>query len=97
MLELGDGTRKVTSNHSLAQTYTKSNSKWLVHSLSTFGVKTSHKKIRIHKIHHGSDSGEATTFLLILYFVPSYGTSTQMSLSQDFQVGVPKFPQLGLP
>jgi hypothetical protein len=32
-----------------------------------------------HKIHHGSDLGEATTFPLIIYFMLGHGTSTQMS------------------
>jgi hypothetical protein len=34
---------------------------------------------RTHKTHHGPDLGEATTFPLIVYFVPSHETSTQMS------------------
>jgi len=33
-----------------------------MHSLSTFGAKTSHMQTRIHKIHHGPNLGEATTF-----------------------------------
>jgi hypothetical protein len=32
-----------------------------------------------HKTHHDLDLGEATTFPLIIYFVPGHGTSTQMS------------------
>ncbi len=35
---------------------------------------------------------------LIVFSMPSHGTNTQTSfLSQDSQVGVPKFPKLGLP
>ncbi len=47
-----------------------------MNSWSTFGVKKSHGQIRthkihkIHKIHHGLDLGEATTFPLIVYYVP---------------------------
>jgi len=37
------------------------------------------KQTQIHKTHHGLDLGEAITFPLIVYFVPGYGTSTQMS------------------
>jgi hypothetical protein len=62
----------------------------------------SHGQIRTHKTHHSPNLGEATTFPLIIYFVPGHGTSTQMSfclpnviLSWDSQVKVPKFPQLG--
>jgi hypothetical protein len=38
---------------------------------------------RIHKTHHDSDLGEATTFPLIVYFVLNHMTNTQMSLSRD--------------
>jgi hypothetical protein len=34
---------------------------------------------RTHKIHHGLDLGEATTFPLIVFYVLGHGTSTQMS------------------
>jgi hypothetical protein len=39
-----------------------------------------------HKTHHGSNLGEATTFPLILYFVPIHEINTQMS----FCPGTPK-------
>jgi len=38
-----------------------------------------HKQIQIHKIHHGLNLGEATTFPLLVYYVPAHGTNTQMS------------------
>jgi hypothetical protein len=34
----------------------------------------SHEQTRIHKIHHNSDLGGATTFPLIILFVPSHST-----------------------
>jgi len=40
----------------------------------------------IHKIHHGPDLGEATTFPLIVFFVPGHKIDTQMS----FCFGTPK-------
>jgi len=48
-------------------------------SSSTFTTKTNHEQTRIHKTQHGSDLGEATTFPLIVYFVPNHRISTQMS------------------
>jgi hypothetical protein len=61
-----------------------------MHNWSTFGAKTNHKQIRIHKIHHGPDLGEATTFPLIVYSLRGHGTSTQMSFC-------PKIPKVGTP
>jgi hypothetical protein len=40
-----------------------------MHSLSTFGAKT----------HHGPDLGEATTFPLIVYYVPFHEAHIQMT------------------
>jgi hypothetical protein len=31
------------------------------------------------KIHHGLDLGEATTFLLIVFFMPGHGANIEMS------------------
>ncbi len=65
-----------------------------MHNWSIFGAKTSHEQIRTHKTHHGMDLGEATTFPLIVYFMPGHRTNIQMA--QDSQVGIPKFSKLGL-
>ncbi len=46
-----------------------------MHSLSTFGVMTSHGQIQIHKIHHNLNLGEATTFPFIVYSVVGHGTN----------------------
>jgi len=68
-----------------------------MHSWNTFGARTNHMQTRIHKTHHNPDLEEAITFPLIIVFVPGHGASTKMSfLSQDSQVGVSKFPKLGL-
>jgi len=45
-----------------------------------------HEQIQIHKTHHSLDLKEATTFPLIVYYVPGHGTNTQMS----FCPGTPK-------
>jgi hypothetical protein len=68
-----------------------------MHSCSTFGARTSHGQTWIHTTHHGPDLGEASTFPIIVYYVPLYEAHIQMAfLSYDSQVGVPKFPKLGL-
>jgi len=46
-----------------------------------------HGQTRTHKTHHGPNLGEAITFPLIVYFVPSHETSTQMSIC----LGTPKW------
>jgi hypothetical protein len=65
----------IIHSHELAQNRIS----WLVHSWSTFGAKMSHGQIRIHKIHHSPDLGEATTFPLIVYFVPLHEAHIQMA------------------
>jgi hypothetical protein len=52
---------------------------WPKWGCDTFGATTSHGQTRIHKIHHGPDLGETTTFPLIVYFVPLHETHSQMA------------------
>jgi hypothetical protein len=70
---------RMTSTYSLTWTYTKSTTSWLVHCWSTFGVRTHHGQIRTHKTHQGSDLREATTFPLIVYFVPLHEADIQIA------------------
>jgi hypothetical protein len=58
-----------------------------MHSLSTFGARANHGQIQIHKIHHGLDMANATTFPLIVYYVLGHRTGTQMA----FFLGTPKW------
>jgi hypothetical protein len=51
----------------------------LVHSLNTFGARTSRRQTWTHKTHHSPDLGEATTFPLIVYFVPLHEAHIQMA------------------
>ncbi len=98
MLELWDGTRKSDKHQILTWTYTKPNTRWLVHNWKTFGVRMSHRQIRIHKTHHCLNLWEATTFPLIVYFMSGNGTSTQISFCLGTpKFGVSKFPQIRLP
>jgi hypothetical protein len=55
-----------------------------MHSWSTFGAKTNHEQTWTHKTHHGSDLREATTFPLIVYFVPFHEAHIQSWNSRDF-------------
>jgi len=67
-------------------------------SWSIFVAQTSHGQTQTHKIHHGPNLGEATTFPLIVYYVLGHGTSTQMSFCFETpKLGVLKFLKLGLP
>jgi hypothetical protein len=67
---------------------------------STFGARTSHRQTRTHKIHkthHGPDLKEAITFPPIIFSVLGHGAYTQMSFcSRTLNLGVPRFPKLGL-
>jgi hypothetical protein len=73
----------------------KPNTSWLVHSWSTFGARTSHGQTRTHKTHHNLNLGEATTFPLILFSMPSHGASTQMSFAPKLPSWSPKIPKIG--
>jgi hypothetical protein len=75
----GMRTRKSDKHHLLTWTYTNQTISWLVHNLNIFGAWMSHEQTQTHKTHHSLDLGEATTFPLIVYFVPCHGTSTQMA------------------
>jgi hypothetical protein len=44
---------------------------------------TSHGQIRIHKTHHGSNLGEATTFPFILYSMPLHEAHIQMAFCPE--------------
>jgi len=51
-----------------------------------------------HKIHHGPNSGEATTFPLIIFSATLHGGYIQMAVfSWDSQVGVSKLSRVGVP
>jgi hypothetical protein len=50
-----------------------------MHNLGTSSVKKNHKQTRTYKTHHGLDLGEATTFPLIVYFVPLHEAHIQMA------------------
>ncbi len=86
MLELWDGTRKSDKHQLLTRACTKPNTKWLVHSWNIFSVKTHHEQTQTH---HGSNLGEATTFPLIVYYMPLHKTHIQMA----FCPRTPKTPK----
>jgi hypothetical protein len=67
-------------------------------SCSIFGARMSHEQTWIHKIQHGLDLGEATTFPLILFSRPNHQAYTQMSFCPETpKLRVSKFSKLGLP
>ncbi len=66
--------------------------------MHALGVRTSHGLTRTHFTHHGPDSGEATTFPLIVFSAgPRRGYIQNDFFPRDSQVGVPKLSRFGLP
>ncbi len=89
-------TKKNNKHQLLTRTCTNQTISWLVHNLSAFGAWMNRGQTWTHKIHHNLDLGEATTFPLIIYSMPSHGTNTQMS----FCPRTPKcfkIPKVGTP
>jgi hypothetical protein len=77
------------------QTCTNQTISWLMCSCSTFGGRTNHGHTHAHKIHHGPNLGEATTFPLLIFYVFDHGAYTQnVILSPDTQVGSPKILEI---
>jgi len=76
---LGWGLGRLTSKSITHTDLHKLNNKLVNAQLEHFSARTSHGQTRTHKIHHDTDLGESTTFLLIIYYVPGHETSTQMS------------------
>jgi hypothetical protein len=83
---------RMTSTYSLIRICTNQTTHWLVHSLSTFGARTSHEQLRTHKTHHALDLGEATTFPLIVFSTTLHGGHIQMA----FCLGSPEIPTTGI-
>ncbi len=68
-----------------------------MHSWSIFSARTNHGQTQIHKTHHGPNLREATTFPLIIFFMPCFKACTQMSFCPETtKLGVLKFLKLGL-
>jgi hypothetical protein len=91
------GTRKSDKHQLLTRTCTNQTTSWLVHNLSTFGVRTNHRQIRAHKTHHRLDLREATTFPLIVYSVAGHGTNIQMAFFSRLPNGSPEIPKVRTP
>jgi len=69
-----------------------------MHSSNTFSAQTNHGHTRTHKIHHGPNLEETTTFYLIVLFMINHKGYIQMSFfHQDPQVGNPKIIKIGIP
>ncbi len=91
MLKLWDGIRKSDKQFSYSFEFASNQPTcWLVLCWNTFGARTSHGRLRTHKIHHGPNSREATTFPHILYSTPLREGYIQMA----FCLRTPKVPKL---
>ncbi len=73
---------------------------WIHHGIwrcVIFGARTRHGQTWIYKTHHGPNLGEATTFPLLVFFVPGHGANDQMSFCPKTpKLGITKFSKLGL-
>jgi hypothetical protein len=77
----------MTSETTIYTNQTNQTTIWLVCNWSTFGARMSHKHTWTHKIHHGSNLGEATIFSLVVFSVINQGGYIQMS----FCLGLPSW------
>jgi hypothetical protein len=89
MLELRNGTMKIDKSITHTDLH-KPNNKFV--QLEHFGARTSHKHTQTDKTHHGLDLQETTTFPLIVYYVSSHGSNTQMSFCPKTEI-----PTFGTP
>jgi hypothetical protein len=69
----GWGLKKVTSGSIF---HTNQTTSWLVLRWSTFGAQMNHGHTWTHKIHHGPNLGEATTFPLLVFSMHGHGACT---------------------
>ncbi len=86
------GLRRLTRNSITHTELHKPNNKLISAQLQHFGARTSHGQTWIHKIHHGSDLGETTTFSFIVYYVLGHRTNTQMSFVSGIPSGSLRIP-----
>jgi len=74
----------------------KTNTRWLVHNWSTFGARTSHGQTQTHKTHHSPNLGEATTFPLIVYFVPLHEATSKWLFVSRLPSGSLEIAKIGI-
>jgi hypothetical protein len=64
---LGWGLEQMTKGQLFTRIYKNQTTSWLLCSWSTFGAWMNHGPTQTHKIHHGPNLGETTTFPLIVF------------------------------
>jgi hypothetical protein len=79
VLEIRDGTRKNWQAWITHTNVHKTNTRWLVHSWSTFGVKMSHGQLGFTRLTMARTWGKPPPSPLIVYFVPFHGGHIQMA------------------
>ncbi len=97
MLELRDETRKIWQALFTHTGLHKTNTKWLVHSWNTFGVRTSYGQLGHTRLTTARTWGKPPPSPYSILYTSPRGPHPNGFLSQDSQVGVPKLPRLGLP
>jgi hypothetical protein len=76
---LGSRLGRLTINSITHMDLHKPDNKFVMRKWNNFGARMNHGRTRTHKTHHDLDSGKATTFPLIVYYVHGHEISTQMS------------------
>jgi hypothetical protein len=97
VLELRDGLRKNWQALTTHIDLHKTNTRWLVHSWSTFGARTSHGQLGFTRLIMTRTWGSHHLPPYSILCASPRGPHPNDILSWDSQVGVPKFPNLGLP
>jgi hypothetical protein len=92
----GWGLGWVTSRSIIHTNLHKPNNKLLMHNWSTFGAWMNHGQTQTHKIHHNSDLGKPSPPPYNILCAWPRSQHPNVILSQDSQVGVPKFLKLRL-
>jgi hypothetical protein len=95
VLELQDGTKK---NWQTSTTHTglhKTNTKWLVHSWSTFSAKTNHGQFGLTRLTTARTWGKPPPSPYSILCTSLQGSHPNGFLSQDSHLGIPKLPTLG--
>jgi hypothetical protein len=96
VLELQDGTMKNWQASTTHMNLHKTNTRWLMHNWNTFGVRTSHKQFRFTRLTTVQTWGSHHLPPYNIFYSSPWGPHLNGFLSWDSQVGISKFPQLGI-
>ncbi len=96
-VEARDGTKKNWQASLTHMGLHKTNTRWLMHSLNTFGVRTNHGQLRLTRLTTAGTWGTQPPSPYSILCASPWGPHPNDILSLDSQVWVSKLPKLGLP